>query len=73
VLEIVAAVLNVDPSRLDAASSADTIATWDSLRHVQLVLAIEEAFGIQFAVDDIESMGTVGAVVAAVQLRLPAA
>jgi acyl carrier protein len=36
---------------------------------VQLVLALEEAFGIQFTVDDIESMGTIGAVVEAVQRR----
>jgi acyl carrier protein len=66
---IVAAILNVDAARIDHSSSPDTIESWDSLRHVQLVLALEEAFGIQFTVDDIESMGTIGAVVEAVQRR----
>ena len=69
--QIVAAVLNVDAAALDRSSSPDTILTWDSLRHVQLVLAIEESFGIQFAVEDIDGMGTVGAVVDAVQRKTP--
>ena len=69
VARIVAAVMNVDAARIDRSLSPDTIGTWDSLRHVQLVLALEEAFGIQFTVDDIESMGTIGAVVDAVQRR----
>ena len=73
VVEIVAAVMNADPARLDRADSPDTIAAWDSLRHVQLVLAIEEAFALQFAVEDIEGMGTVGAVIAAVRRRAPGA
>ncbi len=68
--EVIASVLNVDMAAVDRGSSADTIAGWDSLRHVQLVLALEESFGIQFEVEDIESMSTVGAVVDAVQRRL---
>ena len=68
VAEIVAAVMNVDA--VDRASSPESIATWDSLRHVQMVLAVEETFGIQFAVEDIDGMGTVGAIVDAVQRRL---
>jgi acyl carrier protein len=69
IVEIVSAVLDVDPSQVTRASSPDTISAWDSLRHLQLVLAIEEAFAIQFAVEDIESMGSVGAVVDAVKRR----
>jgi acyl carrier protein len=73
VAAIVGAIMNVDAAALDRSSSPDTIPAWDSLRHLQLVLALEEAFGIQFAVEDIESMGTVGAVVDAVRRRaLPA-
>jgi acyl carrier protein len=71
--QIIAAVLNVEQATLERSSSPDTIAAWDSLRHVQLVLAIEEAFGIQFAVEDIEAMGTVGAVADAVRRLVPEA
>ncbi len=60
---IVAAVLRVPADALVDAASPDSIVGWDSLRHMQLVLALEEAFGVQFAVEDMEAMYTVGAIV----------
>ena len=43
---VVATVLNVDVSRIDANASSDTIESWDSLRHMNLVLALEDEFGV---------------------------
>jgi acyl carrier protein len=43
---VVATVLNVDVSRIDASASSDTIESWDSLRHMNLVLALEDEFGV---------------------------
>lgn len=43
---VVATVLNVDVSRIDADASSDTIESWDSLRHMNLVLALEDEFGV---------------------------
>ena len=43
---IVATVLNVEISRIDANASSDTIESWDSLRHMNLVLALEDEFGV---------------------------
>lgn len=43
---VIATVLNVDVSRIDANASSDTIDSWDSLRHMNLVLALEEEFGV---------------------------
>lgn len=34
-------------------TTPDTIETWDSLQHLNLVLAIEQEFGVQFAPEDI--------------------
>lgn len=34
--------------------------TWDSLNHLRLVTAIEQAFGIRFSMDDIQSADSVG-------------
>src|SRR5882724_10528110 len=45
---IAADILQVDPARITAASSPETIDTWDSVANLNLVLAIEESFGFQF-------------------------
>ena len=57
---IVAKVLKVRVSAIDENSSPDTIDKWDSLQHLQLILALEEEFGVQFSVDEITAMQTVG-------------
>lgn len=33
---------------------------WDSLGHIRLVAALEEAFGVSFTIEEIESMTGVG-------------
>lgn len=40
--------------------TAKDVEEWDSLSHVSLVLAIEEAFGIRFRVGEVESTKNVG-------------
>lgn len=44
--QVMGSILNVDPASLNPDSSNDTIAVWDSLRHMDLVLALEEEFGV---------------------------
>lgn len=45
--QVMATMLSIDPAEINAESSMDTIASWDSLRHMNLVLALEEEFGVQ--------------------------
>lgn len=49
---VVATVLNVEVFRIDANASSDTIESWDSLRHMNLVLALEEEFGVSLPDED---------------------
>jgi acyl carrier protein len=63
VRSIVAAVLRVPAESIGDATSPDSVSGWDSLQHMQLVLALEEEFGVQFAVEDMEAMHNVGAIV----------
>ena len=52
VKDVMAAVLEVDVLTIGDDASMDTISSWDSLRHMNLVLALEDAFGVSFPDDD---------------------
>ncbi len=54
--DVLATVLNVDPASIGPDSSMDTVPSWDSLRHLTLVLALEEEFGVQIPDDDAGSI-----------------
>lgn len=54
--EILSSVLNVDVAEIDENSSPDTIEEWDSLKHLNLIIALEEEFGIKFSTDEIGEM-----------------
>lgn len=41
-------------------TTAGDIANWDSLMHVQLMVAVERKFGIRFAAGEIEKLQNVG-------------
>jgi len=56
VLAVAADVFEVQESTLTAASSPDTIDSWDSLHHLSFVVALEQEFGIQFSPEEIEQL-----------------
>lgn len=43
---VMAAVLAIPAEEINENSSVDNIEVWDSLRHMNLVIALEEEFGI---------------------------
>ena len=47
-----ATLLTVDVIAIDSEASMDTIPTWDSLRHMNLVLALEEEFKVSIPDED---------------------
>jgi acyl carrier protein len=51
-----AAVLGIDQSSLTEKSSPDTIPAWDSLNHLNVILAMEQEFGVELSPDDAMSM-----------------
>jgi acyl carrier protein len=56
VFKIVSQVMGVPLEEISEESSPDTISQWDSLQHMNLVLALEEEFKIQFSGDQTVSM-----------------
>lgn len=41
--------------------------TWDSLKHVQLILLLEEHFGVQFSEEEMGSLGSSDEIVKAIE------
>ena len=50
--------------------SADDVEDWDSVTHIRLILAIEEAFGVKFAAAEIGEPENVGELVALIERKL---
>ena len=46
--QIISSVFKVDISSINNGTSPDSIESWDSLNHLNLVLALEEAFQVTF-------------------------
>jgi acyl carrier protein len=54
---------------LQADDSPLTLAAWDSVRQVDVVLAVEDAFGIGLTTAEIEGLRSVGALVEILRRR----
>jgi len=60
-------IFGIPGDKITAESSPETIENWDSMQHLNLVLAIEEKFRVQLEPADIEQMKNIGAVAALVE------
>tara|TARA_B100000315_G_C14581463_1_gene590715 strand:- start:6 stop:236 length:231 start_codon:yes stop_codon:yes gene_type:complete len=54
--EVMSAVFEINLEDINDNTSPDTIDIWDSLRHMNLVAALEEEFSIEFNDDEIVEM-----------------
>jgi acyl carrier protein len=54
--EIMSIVFGVDIASITDDASPDNIPDWDSLHHMNLIVALEEAFNIEFTDDQIIEM-----------------
>jgi acyl carrier protein len=62
VKDIMAAIFSIEPGDIGPDSSLDTIERWDSLQHVNLMMALEQEFGIRIEVEDAVEMTSFPAV-----------
>ena len=59
---IVAEMLELDPALITSETSAENQPKWDSLRHMNLIFAIEDAFGIRFDDAELPKMTSIAAI-----------
>lgn len=63
----------IPASQIDSTSSPASIESWDSVQHLNLVLALEEKFHLQLMPEEVEQMKTIGDVVKVVEGKLQTA
>ena len=50
--QVMATMLNMDVANINEDSSMDNVPNWDSLRHMNLILALEEEFKVSIPDED---------------------
>ncbi len=65
-------VLDNDNIKLERATTAKDIEEWDSLTHIQLIVAVEKKFKLRFNTGEINSWQNVGEMCDAVEKRMKA-
>ena len=63
-------VLDNKDIRLNLNTTADDVDDWDSLNHIQLVVAIEKKFKIRFSSKEIQSWKNVGELVESIHSKI---
>lgn len=57
--QVVSSILNVARESLSPHSSRDSLEEWDSIKHMYVVLALEEEFSVEFSDDEIANLVSV--------------
>jgi acyl carrier protein len=69
---IVADMFEIPLAKVHAGTSSDNVSTWDSIRHLNMVLALEDEFGVQFTPEEIEELLSVELIEALLNEKLEA-
>jgi acyl carrier protein len=58
-IELIADVLEVDPASVTDADGPATLPGWTSLRHLQLIVTLEETYRLSFAYEEVRKVDSV--------------
>ncbi len=59
-ISLVAEVLKLPPANVTDTLAMGQVESWDSLKHMELVVAIETGYGLELTFDEIVAMKSVG-------------
>lgn len=69
--EVIASVLGIPAAELSDDSSIGNVPSWDSLRQLSVILALESAYGISISTDEALEMNSVAAIKQALDRHRP--
>lgn len=67
--EVMALALEVPDAQITEDCSAEGISSWDSIHHLNLVMALEEAFGVSFPTGEFAGLQSYRAIAASLAER----
>ena len=70
---VLSSILNVERESLSPQSSRDTLEEWDSVKHMYVMLALEEEFSVEFTDDEIANLASVSDLMRAMTAKTGAA
>ena len=70
VKEVFCSIMDITSDELPEDATPDTIESWDSIRHLKLVLALEEEFDIELDEDEVDGLLSVSQFVQAIEAEL---
>jgi acyl carrier protein len=56
IIYVMASVFALNPEEVPSNAAPGVIENWDSLRHINLIVALEEEFGVRFPDDQLEQL-----------------
>jgi len=69
-LEVMRETFGEDDLQVTRESSAQDVEGWDSLSHIELIVALEDAFGVRFRTGEIAGLKTIGELVGVITNRV---
>ena len=67
---VMSVVFDLFVDSIDNKSSQDSIKSWDSLKHMNLVVALEEEFGVKFSDDEIINLSKYSQIVSTLRRKI---
>ena len=67
---VMSATLEIPVSDVNEDTSSETLVNWDSLKHMNLIIALEEEFSVKLSIDQIIEMKSFPAICAEIKLTL---
>lgn len=64
-------VFNDDSIQIFDAMTTHDVAEWDSLNHINLMVAVENRFEVKFTVKEVSKLANVGELIHLIQTKLP--
>jgi len=54
----------------DAEIDVENLSEWNSLKHIEIMFALEDEFGIEFSEEELTSLKSIAKIVDAIQMRM---